>query len=52
METKPNHSYVSYTQGCHCWLDVKFEDFSRTFQDFFKQIQGPFVPKKLCYSVH
>ena len=27
------------TQGCHYLLDVKFKDFSMTFQDLFKQIQ-------------
>ena len=25
---------------------MKFKDFSRTFHDLFKQIQGPSVPKK------
>ena len=26
-------------QGCHYLLDVKFKDFSMTFQDLFKEIQ-------------
>ena len=28
-----------FIQGCHCLLDVKFKDFSMTFQDLFKQTQ-------------
>ena len=28
-----------YDQGCHYLLDAKFKDFSRIFQDLFKQIQ-------------
>ena len=31
---------------------VKLKDLSRTFQDIFKQNQGPYVPKKLCYSLY
>ena len=47
-------------QGCHYLLDVKFKDFSMTFNDLFKQIQDlyqlkperfkHFFQNKLCYS--
>ena len=32
-----NNRYV--TQGCHYLLNVKFKDFSMTFQVLFKEIQ-------------
>ena len=31
--------YVTYVKGFHYLLDVKFKDFSMTFQDLFKEIQ-------------
>ena len=29
---------TNFTQGCHCQLDVKFIDFSRTFSNKFKDL--------------
>ena len=40
--TYPNSSssiLLVMNQGCHNLMDVKFKDFSMTFQDPFKQIQ-------------
>ena len=42
-------SKINPNQNCNHLLDLKFKDFSRTFQELFEQIQGPFVRNKTYY---
>ena len=43
---------VCFAQGCHYLLDVKFKDFSMTFQELFKEIQDLLYQLKLERFTH